>query len=247
MPLPIFNKKKLSGIPQQYILDLAKLMLRFKCNKTLTYLEVGAYNGLDYSNTLCLHQELGWNGLLVEPIKHYFEECLKNRPNDTCVNALLSSNETAEMLILKAGPMSQVATGKNRGMSLGSKLKRFLIQLIPRAYRSGREEWIRTTTVNNICAENDIKELNFISCDVEGMEHLVLNGINFNKLDVLAILVEVRPHNIMSILELLLPAGFVCAEAMSRFNEQDNPLWDGSHQDFLFLRRDFMAWAANDD
>lgn len=223
-------------------------MTKFKCKEKLTYLEVGAYNGLDYSNTLCLHQELGWNGLLVEPIKQYFEECLKNRPNDTCVNALLSSNETGEIPIFKAGPMSQVATGKSLGISLRGKLKGLFIQLIPRVLRSGGGmEYIRMSTVNNICAENQINELNFISCDVEGMEHEVLNGINFHKLDTLAILVEVRPHNIMPILELLLPAGFVCAEAVSRFNEQDNPLWDGSHQDYLFLRLDFMAWAANDD
>ena len=78
------------------------------------------------------------------------------------------------------------------------------------------------------------------------MEHEVLKGIDFSRLDVLAILVEVRPHNIMPILELLLPSGFVCTEAMSRFNKRDNPQWDGTHQDYLFLRRDFMAWMGND-
>ena len=66
------------------------------------------------------------------------------------------------------------------------------------------------------------------------MEYEVLEGIDFSRLDVLAILVDVRPHNIMSILELLLPAGFVFAEAMSLFNKKDNLQWDGPHQDYLF-------------
>lgn len=52
-------------------------MSKFKCKEKLKYLEVCAYNGLDYSNTLCLHQELGWNGLLVEPIKQYLVDALK--------------------------------------------------------------------------------------------------------------------------------------------------------------------------
>lgn len=32
-----------------------------------TYLEMGAFNGIKFSNTLHLHETLGWRGLLIEP------------------------------------------------------------------------------------------------------------------------------------------------------------------------------------
>ena len=52
---------------------------------------------------------------------------------------------------------------------------------------------------------------------------------------------------IMDLIELLIPQNYVLADAMSRFNKQDNPQWDGTHQDYLFLRRDFMAWMENNE
>ena len=114
MPLPIIRKEEQSGIPQQYILDLGELMSQFTNVNSMKYLEVGAFDGIQYSNTLCLKNKLGWSGMLVEPIKEYFQLLKQNRPEDVCVNALLSSDGSEDLLrIRKAGPMSQVIHDNN--------------------------------------------------------------------------------------------------------------------------------------
>lgn len=117
MPLPKYSKIEKSGIPQQYILDLAVLIKKFSNDNSLKYLEVGAFDGIQQSNTLCLKSKPGWSGLLVEPIKEYFQLLKQNRPQDVCVNALMSSGGSEDLMrIRKAGPMSQVIddNDKNR-------------------------------------------------------------------------------------------------------------------------------------
>lgn len=101
---------------------------------------------------------------------------------------------------------------------------------------------IQATTIDRICNENNIKELNFVSLDIEGYEYNALFGATLNRLNTLALLIECRPHMIIDLIELLIPQNYVLADALSGFNKKDNPHWDGTHQDYLFLRDDFMSY-----
>ncbi len=42
------------------------------------YLEIGAYNGIDYSNTWFLTEQRGWSGVMVEAGLHAFIKLLEN-------------------------------------------------------------------------------------------------------------------------------------------------------------------------
>ena len=54
-----------------------------------TYLEAYATDGLTNSKTKAF-QEIGWKGILVEPMPHLYEKLTQNRPKDDCVQAVLS-------------------------------------------------------------------------------------------------------------------------------------------------------------
>ena len=43
------------------------------------YIEVGAWNGVTLSNTYFLEQ-MGWTGILVEPLPELYEACVHERP-----------------------------------------------------------------------------------------------------------------------------------------------------------------------
>ena len=43
-----------------------------------TFVEMGAFNGVTFSNTLFFERELGWRGLLVEP-SEYYEDLVRVR------------------------------------------------------------------------------------------------------------------------------------------------------------------------
>jgi FkbM family methyltransferase len=44
------------------------------------FVEVGAYDGVRYSNTLALEESFDWSGILVEPLPHLASRCRDNRP-----------------------------------------------------------------------------------------------------------------------------------------------------------------------
>ena len=50
------------------------------------FIEVGAWNGISLSNTYFLEQ-MGWTGILVEPLRERFEDCVRNRPRSRVVHA----------------------------------------------------------------------------------------------------------------------------------------------------------------
>ena len=242
-----FLKDKNYLISQDYILSLGKLIQNYKIkeksggggnkNITKTYLEVGAFDGITQSNTLILQEKLGWSGILVEPIDSYYQLLKKNRYNNVCVNSLLHSQEEKKFYIRKQGPMSQVIT-ETKFNKLKIYIKNFLT-------KRNNVEIVISTTVNQLCSKYQISELDFISLDVEGMEYEVLQGIDFDRIDIKAILIECRHHNFMNITEKMYANNFVLAEAISRFNKRDNPNWDETHQDYLFLKKNLYLFNLN--
>lgn len=54
------------------------------------FIELGAADGIDKSNTLAFERRLGWRGILIEPSRPLFEELRQNRPGSTCVHACVA-------------------------------------------------------------------------------------------------------------------------------------------------------------
>lgn len=65
-----------------FLLDL------FRFSPTGFFIEAGAYDGVSLSATK-VFEDLGWTGLLVEPLPERFEECVRNRPRSRVVRAAL--------------------------------------------------------------------------------------------------------------------------------------------------------------
>jgi FkbM family methyltransferase len=53
------------------------------------YIELGALDGVRYSNTKTLEDKYGWSGILIEPIPDAFEKLCVNRPGNMLVNSLV--------------------------------------------------------------------------------------------------------------------------------------------------------------
>jgi hypothetical protein len=57
------------------------------------YLEMGAMNGVDYSNTYFFEKELGFTGILIEPNPFNYKKLIENRPNNKNYNYIVSDIE----------------------------------------------------------------------------------------------------------------------------------------------------------
>lgn len=64
------------------ISELGKIYSKYFPNiKDGTFIEVGAYDGNEFSNTSCL-SDIGWNGLYIEPIEEFYIRCLNRHRNN---------------------------------------------------------------------------------------------------------------------------------------------------------------------
>ena len=72
------------------------------------FVEFGAYDGIDHSNTLLLESEFNWTGLLVEPCKIVNKQLRINRPqcliDGSCITG--KSNTNVEFFDCTHGELS---------------------------------------------------------------------------------------------------------------------------------------------
>ena len=59
----------------------------YKEKKNGFFVDVGAYDGIEFSNTLLLEKELEWNGICIEPGKRFFQKLTENR-TATCLSLI---------------------------------------------------------------------------------------------------------------------------------------------------------------
>jgi FkbM family methyltransferase len=136
-----------------------------------TYLEVGGFDGRSLSVTYAL-DAMGWNGLLIEPIKARFEESLKNRPNAIQQNYLLGKRGCggkAELQVVEGLEMFSGASGNK-------------IDFEPAKEKPIRIESVLTTDLDSALVEAfpDNVQLDLAVIDVEGSECDVLDGFSLD-------------------------------------------------------------------
>jgi FkbM family methyltransferase len=185
------------------------------------YIEAGANDGINGSNTLKLEQSLNWTGLLIEPSKNMFDLCIKNRSSKNIfLNAALVGEENLKYV---QGDFD----GHLMASINGERLK-----------RQG-DVSVRSLTLNKILAKlNFNKKIDFLSLDVEGYELETLKGIDLNTYTIKFILVEVNTgfYKLSEIVSLLEKYNYTLYDNVTKFNVIDNPGWSKDHNDYFFIK-----------
>jgi hypothetical protein len=70
-------------------------MLDFKTNGT--YLEIGAWDGIELSNTYLLESEYGWRGIALDIVEEYVTRYNRKRKN-ICILADATNSNFEELL-----------------------------------------------------------------------------------------------------------------------------------------------------
>ena len=150
----------------------------FKGYKNGFFVDVGAHDGISLNNTLYFEKYNKWTGINIEPIKNVFNKLIKNRPD--CINlnyAVCNYNGETDFL-LNIGYTEMLSGIKE------SYDDRQLNQLNHRnnIYSSNTEIIkINTIKLETIFDKYNIKNINYLSIDVEGGEFEVIKSINFDK------------------------------------------------------------------
>jgi FkbM family methyltransferase len=156
-------------------LNLDRQMLEFINYRSGFFIECGANNGVDQSNTWYFEKKLGWNGILIEPQKNVFKELKKNRSKKNFFeNCALKSFGQSNLRILYADPNDTLITSSSKNS--GGYIKKLKV---------------KAKTLHSILQKNYApSRIDFFSLDVEGDEFNILKGINFKKYIFSNILVE---------------------------------------------------------
>jgi FkbM family methyltransferase len=158
--------------------NLDKKMLKYINYRNGFFIECGANDGVNQSNTWHFEKKLDWRGVLIEPLSKQFKELKNNRKN---INhffnvALVDDNYNKDEIELI-------------DLDLTSKFKLYEKQV----NQPLTSILVKTKTLTNILDECESpKIIDFFSLDVEGAEFTVLNGINYNRYNFRYILIETK-------------------------------------------------------
>jgi FkbM family methyltransferase len=153
------------------------MFAEFILNKQIkkTFLEFGATNGLEYSNTYSLEKYFEWTGVLAEPDPQWHQDLKKNRPNTKLIYDCVwtKSNEKLNFLSSEVGVYSTIEKFKfSDKVSMPGNSKK-------------RLESAKMITVNSISLNELIKKHfnnlapSYISIDTEGSEYEILLNLDF--------------------------------------------------------------------
>jgi FkbM family methyltransferase len=144
--------------------------------------EVGAYDGISFSNTLHF-ENLGWRALCIEPIQSAFDKCktIRKESYQCCISDNDYDNKNFTIFHL------------NDNLCAISSLEpdQRLIESHKHMITNITNESVGIRSLNSLFKElNFPKEIDFISVDTENTELDVLKGIDLNVYNVKLFVVE---------------------------------------------------------
>ncbi|MEO8560261.1 MAG: FkbM family methyltransferase, partial [Rhodospirillales bacterium] len=168
------------GSQAQFFQDLLVLYL-LGPKRQGYFVEFGATDGMELSNSLLLERGFDWRGILAEPATCWHEALHKNRRAKIDQRCVWS--HTGEQLTFNETPQAMLST-----------IDRFSDRDYAAESRTGGKKYmVETVSLNDLLAQHDCpSHIDYMSIDTEGSELSILSNFDFAKYDVGIMSVE---HN----------------------------------------------------
>jgi FkbM family methyltransferase len=150
------------------------------------FVDIGAHDGVSYSNSLFFERELGWRGVCVEPIPEVFEK-LKNNRRCACVQACVDE-KPGRVRFTKITGYGEMLSGISEKYD-PRHLER-IGQTVQR--EGGRIEEIEVESISPgvLLDAHAIHRIDVLNIDTEGNEWTILKCWPFTRIKPRVILVE---------------------------------------------------------
>jgi FkbM family methyltransferase len=164
------------------------------------FLDIGAFDGIVFSNTYLLECRYKWSGICVEANPDIFKRLIKNR-HVTCLNLCLDRCEGDVTFVDKSASGGIVAHDvDNKATNIGTH----------------KISNLKTRSLNTVLEEQKAPSIiDYMSIDVEGAEERILADFNFNGYTFKCITIE-RPTQLLR--ELLKNYGYIFIKEIPRLD-----------------------------
>jgi FkbM family methyltransferase len=154
------------------------------------YVEFGATNGVDLSNTYLLEKSFGWNGILAEPAKYWHDALKANRTCSIETNCVW--RDSTSVLNFNEVQIPELST-----------ITSFRKTDLHASRRNHADSYsVNTISLNDLLDKYGApREIDYLSIDTEGSEFEILNNCDFAKYSFKVITCE---HNFSPIREKIL-------------------------------------------
>ena len=167
--------------------DLFVLFI-FEEKKNGVFLEFGATDGINLSNTVLLENKFEWKGLLAEPSTKWHSNLRKNRPNCKIIE---------ECIYTESGKKLNFFTSDIGELSTLEEFRQSDLTSMPgntkARNKNGYNHKVLTISLNDVFKQYfDDSPIDYMSVDTEGSELLILEKFDFEKYSPKVVTVE---HN----------------------------------------------------
>jgi FkbM family methyltransferase len=174
------------------------------------FLDIGAHDGVTFSNSLFFEKHRGWRGVCIEPNPSVYEKLSTNR---TCKSLNVAVSERSGMLkFAKVSGHAEMLSGivDDYDPKHLKRIKREVTQ------HGGDVELIEVAavSVNKLLESMGVTTVDFCSIDTEGGELPILQGIDFKRFHFRTIAVE-NNYRSVEFRKLLTAAGFKLLHTVS--------------------------------
>ncbi len=161
----------------------------FEKKRDKQFLEFGATNGFELSNSWMLETERGWRGVLAEPDPQWYQALVKNRPNSKVISDCIYSRSGEKMRFISS------ATGALSGLKIHAEddANGPLAGNTRERLKNYQEIDVMTISLNDVFEDYfNGNSIDYMSVDTEGSEFEILSNFNFKKYHPSVVTVE---HN----------------------------------------------------
>ncbi|NII81335.1 MULTISPECIES: FkbM family methyltransferase [unclassified Pedobacter] len=163
----------------------------FKNKSGGVYLDIGANDGITYSNTYFFEKELKWVGICIEPIPSVFSKLQQSRKSIN-INGCVADFEGDGIFYEVTGYAEMLSGLKSKYDS--RHLKRIEDELKSHG-GSIKETTVNCYDLNKLLKKYNIDKIDYCSIDIEGGELDVLKAIDFDNIHFRSVSVENNYHD----------------------------------------------------
>lgn len=199
------------------------------------FVDIGAHNGIKFSNSYFFENQRNWTGVCVEPMPEVFAELEKNRKCHLVNGVISDTDDTLEFrrIIGRGDMLSGIA--KYQSEEHKTRMEQKIVEVGSKMEVIEVKSYQLAGVLNNL----GIKNIDYLSLDVEGAEFEILSSIDFKSFDIKFMTIE-NNYNDSNIRDILKSNNF---KFLFKFGSDDFYVHNQHHHISMFFNpKIFSIW-----